>query len=293
MSESEPADRSSISDTTAGPIEWTLRRGPNDTGSTVIVVHGGHSNCHEELGITALVEAGHSVLVPSRPGYGRTPLSTGERAETAADALADLVRVLDLGRVAVLGISAGGPTAIHLAVRHPKAIDRLILASAVTQIWHQPGDGRYETMQRLFGRAETAVWAMTRAMFRLAPRWMARTMMASMTDRDLDTVMASFSDTDLDALRQMIARQASGHGFLADLEHRVADEVLPTVVVPTLIVHSPSDAAVPFAHAEHAARSIPGARLVEAPSPCGHLIWFGPGGEVADAAILDFLRTTA
>ena len=54
------------------------------TGPAVLLVHGGHSNCGEEFGVPELLDAGFSVVIPSRPGYGRTPLSTGPTAETSA-----------------------------------------------------------------------------------------------------------------------------------------------------------------------------------------------------------------
>ena len=57
-----------------GVVEYRFdRRG----GATVILFHGGHMNAALALGEEVFAEAGYSVLVPSRPGYGRTPLTTG------------------------------------------------------------------------------------------------------------------------------------------------------------------------------------------------------------------------
>lgn len=55
-------------------------------GDTVVVLfHGGHMNAGLALGEDVFAEAGCSVLVPSRPGYGRTPLSTGTTPAGFAD----------------------------------------------------------------------------------------------------------------------------------------------------------------------------------------------------------------
>ncbi|CAL9306725.1 MULTISPECIES: alpha/beta fold hydrolase [Streptomyces] len=57
-------------------------------------------------------ESGCTVLAPSRPGYGRTPLSTGTSVSGFADVPRALREHLGIGNVAaVVGISGGGPTA--------------------------------------------------------------------------------------------------------------------------------------------------------------------------------------
>ncbi|MFC7641943.1 alpha/beta fold hydrolase [Streptosporangium lutulentum] len=49
-----------------------------------------------------------------------------------ADVTAELCRDLGVGRLAaVVGISAGGRTALAMAARHPHLVERLILQSAV------------------------------------------------------------------------------------------------------------------------------------------------------------------
>ncbi len=87
-------------------------------GSAVLVLNGGHTNCHSPLGHeTFFREQGYQLIVPSRPGYGRTPSSTGKTAEAFADALVSLLDCLQLDQVIVVGISAAGPTALQLAYR--------------------------------------------------------------------------------------------------------------------------------------------------------------------------------
>jgi pimeloyl-ACP methyl ester carboxylesterase len=57
---------SRIANTSKGLIEYTLLgRGP-----VVLVCHGTSSNCFSVEGAAPLVEAGFTVLTPSRPGYG-------------------------------------------------------------------------------------------------------------------------------------------------------------------------------------------------------------------------------
>jgi pimeloyl-ACP methyl ester carboxylesterase len=96
------------------------------------VFHGGHERAGSALGREVFTEAGYTVLAPSRPGYGRTPLSTGTSVSGFADGTRALCERLGIAWVAaVAGVSAGGPTAVTMAARHPDLVQRLILQSAV------------------------------------------------------------------------------------------------------------------------------------------------------------------
>src|SRR5689334_2758300 len=112
-----------------GPIEYRLA----GQGAPVLVLNGGHTHCGSPLGSEPFFLAhGYQLIVPSRPGYGPTPSSTGRTAEASADGLAGLLDALRLPQVVVVGISAAGPTALQLAGRHPARVSRLILQNAVT-----------------------------------------------------------------------------------------------------------------------------------------------------------------
>jgi pimeloyl-ACP methyl ester carboxylesterase len=65
----------------AGQVEYRLdRRG----AAVVVVFHGGHVR-RLGVGEEAFAAAGCTLLAPSRPGYGRTPLSTGRSVEDYTD----------------------------------------------------------------------------------------------------------------------------------------------------------------------------------------------------------------
>lgn len=113
----------------ADPVEYLLERRGADT---VVVFHAGHQRAGLALGHEVFTGAGYTVLAPSRPGYGRTPLSTGTSVSGLADVTRALCENLGIRQVAaVAGISAGGPTAVTMAARHPGLVQRLILQGAV------------------------------------------------------------------------------------------------------------------------------------------------------------------
>jgi hypothetical protein len=71
----------------AGAVEYRLDGiGPQ----TVVVFHGGHMRAGLALGEEVFIASGHRVLIPSRPGYGRTPLATGITPAAFADVTAEL-----------------------------------------------------------------------------------------------------------------------------------------------------------------------------------------------------------
>ena len=54
-------------------------------GAPILIMHGGHSNCKEELGYSELTGNGYSVITPSRPGYGNTSKELGVNINTACE----------------------------------------------------------------------------------------------------------------------------------------------------------------------------------------------------------------
>jgi pimeloyl-ACP methyl ester carboxylesterase len=72
--------------------------------------------------------------------------------------------------------------------------------------------------------------------------------------------------------------------MLRDIDVR---HVLPTIRVPTLILHSVGDAVIDVRYARHMAERIPGAKLVELPG-ADHLVWLADA-EIALAEIGEFL----
>jgi len=110
---------SQIAETGSGLIEFT-RVG---IGPIILQFHGGATGYDQTLALSWDVQqAGFTVLTPSRPGYVRTPLTTGATPELAADAVASLPEVLGIDKVCVMGTSGGGPTALQFALRHPERV---------------------------------------------------------------------------------------------------------------------------------------------------------------------------
>ncbi|MDA2808071.1 alpha/beta fold hydrolase [Nocardiopsis suaedae] len=281
-----PEHPTSVADLTAGRIEYRLHRvGP----TAAVVFHGGHMRASLPQGEDAFADGGRSVLAVSRPGYGRTPVSTGTTPEGFADAAAELCRRLGLQRVdAAVGVSAGGLTAIAMAARHPRLVRSLVLESSVGPLpWPEPA-------VRRVGRAvfapgtEAATWAGVRGMMRANPLAGLRAMMGGLSTEPPRQVVARLPHDRRRELAGLFSRMRSGAGFTLDLRAAAAPRPATALVAqPALVAASRRDGAVPFAHAEALSEAL-GAELVESAAD-SHLIWYGDDRPRIRARIGTFL----
>ncbi|HBQ76859.1 MAG TPA: alpha/beta hydrolase, partial [Exiguobacterium sp.] len=61
--------------------EWNGQRfdyRDSGSGPVILLIHGTQSDYREVYHVEKLIAAGYRVIVPSRPGYGRTPLQLAD-----------------------------------------------------------------------------------------------------------------------------------------------------------------------------------------------------------------------
>lgn len=254
----------------AGPVEYRLEeRGC----ATVVVFHGGHMRAGLALGEEVFVEAGYRLLVPSRPGNGRTPLSTATTVTGFADVTRVLCDHLGISKVAaVVGISGGGPTAVTMAARHPDLVARLILQSAVGRLAWPDRRTRVGAHAVFAATTERATWAAVRTLMHLAPDAGLRMLLSDLSTLPVRDVMAVLSTEDRTRLIALFSHMRSGSGFVNDL--RPTPDVTADVGQPTVVIATRKDGAVPFAHAQSLTAAIRRAELIESRAD-SHFIWLG------------------
>lgn len=94
----------------------------------MLVVHGAGGGFDQGMDIAdPLITAGYRVIAVSRFGYLRTPMPAEASAEAQADAHACLLTALGVQRAAVIGASAGAPSSLQFALRHPERCAALVL----------------------------------------------------------------------------------------------------------------------------------------------------------------------
>jgi pimeloyl-ACP methyl ester carboxylesterase len=258
-------------------------------GPAVLVLNGGHTNCHSPLGHEAFFLAqGYQLIVPSRPGYGRTPSSTGKRAEAFADALVSLLDLLQLDRVIVVGISAGGPTALQLAGRHRQRVSKVILQNAATDGRYASGMIRFLTYVFFNPVLEGVVWAAFRGLGRVAPQAALKSILLGLSCLPPNQVLAMMSPAQQQAALAFLLASRSGSGFLHDIHHHCGD--LGRITAPVLIITSKYDGLVDSSHATYAHTHIPQAQLFVSEAE-SHLMWFSSHDHEIRAKMQEFLQS--
>jgi len=268
MTKTNPNTRQYLVKTDFGKIEYTSQ----GQGFTVLILHGGHSNCQDKLVATGFDYDKFKVIIPTRPGYGETNLKGNESPENAARIMAYLLKELNTSEAIVIGVSAGGPTAIALTAKHPELVKGLILASAVTKKWLTTKQVIYWVSRMLFAPAiEKSTWSLMKLMFKTLPGLMSKIMMIQLSKAKNHTV----KQKDREELIRFMANSSSGKGFINDLHQNPNTDLLLKINIHTLIIHSSNDKAVNKDHALFAANKITNNTIELLDNDWGHLIWIG------------------
>ena len=263
--------KSNLISTSHGPIEYTLK----GNGPVVLVCHGTSGNCDSAMQAVPLVPAGFSVLIPSRPGYGRTPLEAGRSAGEAAHALIALMDSLKIPTCSVLAISGGGPTGLALAAGYPERVTHLALGAAISHPENRPNEPGYKNQTAFYGPMHNLTWGVLGLMSRLSPRAMARQTLAIFSRHDPEDGLQNLSEKDIQSIAHFYLGRSSRAGALADAAHTVGADLLERIHQPTLVIHSREDSSVPSEHAEWSLKHIPQAQFCEA-GITGHFFWVDP-----------------
>lgn len=209
---------SQLVETSRGPIEYQIF---GDSGPYLLYAHGRPGGYDQGFSYP-----GFRVLVPSRPGYLRTPLSVGRTPEEQAHAYAVLLDSLSIGQVFVLGISGGGPSAISFAALYPKRTVALVALAAVSQPIEP------DEVEPPFMQSDFLLWA----------------------------TFATMRDSLLMSIWPVSRREAGNEND--ETQFQTLDLMAGReVTVPTLIIHGTDDANVPFSHSQRLANQIPTAEL--------------------------------
>lgn len=174
-----------------------------------------------------------------------------------ADAVAQALRGLGLGQVAIEAESGGGRISLWLTVEHPDLVSRLVLASVASET--PPDSPMAERMGRWIALAEAGDWG---AFF---------TGMAQQMKAGSETEAGSFG-----AAARLQPRPATPERFISELRATLdptsfVTDRLGEIEVPALVLAGEQDQVVPPASTRLVAERIPGARLLTDPD-CGHTV---------------------
>lgn len=265
---------STVVATARGPMEYA----EHGRGQPMLMIHGSPGGFDATYYWLRRIHGDsgppYRAIMPSRPGYLRTPLSTGRTAAEQADAMAALLDVLGVRRTFVYGVSDGGPSALQFAARHGDRCQGLILVSAVSQrIVMDDFPGWVRMLDKVM-QGKAGGWILAR----LAP-----------------SVVGPEAKGDTAAFAEMMAYMESvapydprAVGQANDLaqDRESTNWPLRDINCPTLVVHGTADWMVPPSHGDSSA-TIPGAKLIRIDG-AGHLAFIVHRPQI-DSAIAAFM----
>ena len=285
------ATGSQILQTALGAIEYAEA----GEGPPVLIIHGAGGGFDQGLDMAeGLVQNGFRVIAISRFGYLRTPLPEDASPTAQADAHAAVLDALHIPRCAVLGASAGGPSGMQLALRHPDRVTALILMVPATYA-PRPQNGAPPKRMSALGSAMMNLTLRSDFLFwlalRLAPRTMTRAILGTPPEllAHADPAERARLQTVLEHILPVAPRRL---GLLneAVVVPRLPRYELEQLEAPTLIIAAKDDLYGMFPGSRYSAEHIPNARFIGYETG-GHLL-VGHQQEVT-AEIVRFLRENA
>ncbi|MGB2957236.1 MAG: alpha/beta hydrolase [Anaerolineales bacterium] len=229
-------------------------------GPTVLISHGGSGSYDMGLWLAGLIGGEFQFIAPSRFGYLRSPLPSDPTPEAQADLYAALLDLLKIDSIFILGLSAGGPSALQFALRHPERCRGLIMLSAISNPL-PPLPFVLRLILPLMLRSDFIPWCI----YALNPDFVHR---SNGVNRDLlaqikpDQEKMGLLSTLFTTTFPASPRR---EGMINDMGQAAIFPPYPLerITAPTLVIHAIDDPIVPFELGEFTARSIPGAQFLK------------------------------
>ena len=234
------ADGSHVLITENGEIEY----GMQGEGTPVLLIHGAGGGYDQGLLMgEAFLGSGYQFIAVSRFGYLSSPLPEDATVEKQAILYADLLSHLDMDQVIILGVSAGGPSAVQFAHDYPEKSSALILASAVSMHMgdHIPLSTRVvNTIQQ----SDFVYWLVLKT-FRT--QFLGFIGIPEETYGSLRADERAFADEMLEFMHPMSPRRP-GNIHEATIKP-LSGKAMSTISVPAIVLHAKDDTLVNYEHA--------------------------------------------
>jgi len=193
---------------------------------------------------------------------GATPL------EERMDDIRAVMDAVGSERAAILGESEGGPLSMLFAAAHPERVDALILQGAEVCERVKPdwpwGESTDEQFEAAFASLPDR-WGKGNAFAVFAP----------------DFPDQAWGKDWLARLQRNSATPTGIQGWIRMAREIDVRDIVPTVRVPTLVLHATDDPVVHVENGRFLARTIPGATYLEYPGT-QHVAWQNPAPVVAE-----------
>lgn len=243
-----------IADTALGPVEYIIK---GESGPIVLYFHGTPGGYDQSPPATDT----NRLMAVSRPGYLRTPLSSGVTPEEQANLAAALLDTLNIDTVIANGVSGGGPAAIAFALHHPDRTEGLVLIEAISQVSNE------EEVIPGFLQSGGFSNYMTWALFRIIELTQGQAgfipiLVSNEANRDVIVNDPEKLSTLVDSAWALWPANQRINGWANDIEQKKhLNFPFESISTPTLLIHGDRDTNVNIQESEIVANRIPGAQF--------------------------------
>ncbi len=284
------AQGSVLLQTPCGPIEYQEA----GAGVPLLAVHGSGGGHDQGMAFARpLAQHGIRVIAMSRFGYLRTPMPADASAAAQADAHVCLLDALGIQQAAVVGGSAGAPSALQMAIRHPGRVSALVL---LVPLAYKPPT-QADSAPPMPAWVESAMMRLIDSDFLFwAALHVARDQVIKVVLATPPELLATASPQERSRIESMldhilpVSERAAGLVSDTAVGKHLTESPLQAVRAPTLLISARDDRYGTFASAEYTASRIAGAKFVGFDHG-GHT-WVGHDDEVM-AEIARLLVPTA
>ena len=252
-----------------GPIEFA----ESGNGPAAFVVHGAGGGFDQGLDLgRAFLGDGFRVIAPSRFGYLGTPLPADTSAEAQADAHLRVLDALKIETTLVIGVSAGGPSAMQLCLRHPDRCSALVL---IVPLAYAPNRGAVRPQGRPFAALINTVMASDFLFWigmKVAHDAMVKTILGTPVENYRNATDEQRQEVD-QMLRSIlpVSKRAAGIANETVIASTLTRYALEEIRVPTLLIGAADCLYETYEGCLYMAEEIPHAKLI-AFSTGGHLL---------------------
>ncbi len=281
---------SALISTRCGPIEYQEA----GSGIPLLIFHGSGGGHDQGMAFAgSLAQQGLRVIAMSRFGYLRTPMPADGSPAAQANAHVCLLDALGIQQAGVLGASAGAPSAMQTAIRHPGRVSALVLAvpiaykpQTVTDSSPPLSPVAEKILMRLIG-SDLVFWAA----IKVARDQVIQRVLA--TPPELMATASAQERARVDAMVENILPVSVRLSGLRDdsvLGNSLTRYPLETIRAPTLIISARDDGYGTYASAQYTASQIKDAKFIGFEQG-GH-VWVGHDEEVK-AEIVKLLQSSS
>ncbi|MDB4990727.1 MAG: hypothetical protein JWN04_5905, partial [Myxococcaceae bacterium] len=229
-------------------------------GPAILLIHGIGDSSDTWRDLIRQLARDHTVIAPDLLGHGRSDKPRADYSVAAyANAMRDLLTVLDVEKATVVGHSLGGGVAMQFAYQYPERCERLVVVSSGGVSREVSPLLRAATLPPAHAILPLLQLPTTRALGKALFRVLE--LLDTDIGRDTDDMLRIF-----DALPDATSRSAFIRTLHAVVDWRgqvitMLDRCYLTRGMPTLLIWGDRDAVIPYEHARLAHAAMPGSRL--------------------------------